>query len=268
MSTRSLIETLDKLAGDRSGLQITLDADGTLWSGDVGWDLAHHAMSHGALRDEAKPRLAEELRAVDASRSVEDLSTTELARELLLLNGRGQYPDEATFSMMAWCFAGFSEGELTALSTEALRHAALEDRIFSFVEPLFSWAKARDVEVIICSASPLAVVWSGAQTLGVPPANIIAVTPAVDRGVVCDRLIPGPIPYGPGKVARLRERPGHRAWLAGFGDSATDRFFMAEHELAVLVSPRPELLRVEFKSALVLRGELGHFNASARPRPL
>ena len=50
-----------------------------------------------------------------------------------------------------------------------------------------------------------------------------------------------PIPYGPGKVTRLRERIGTRPLYAAFGDNAFDVPMLREATVGVAVRPKPRL---------------------------
>jgi phosphoserine phosphatase len=53
-----------------------------------------------------------------------------------------------------------------------------------------------------------------------------------------------PIPYGSGKVTRLRERVGlERPLYAAFGDNAFDVAMLASARVAVAVRPKPRLRR-------------------------
>ena len=50
-----------------------------------------------------------------------------------------------------------------------------------------------------------------------------------------------PIPYGPGKVHRLRARIGNRPVLAAFGDNAFDVALLSESRVPVAVRPKQAL---------------------------
>jgi phosphoserine phosphatase len=252
----TLIERLERALGSGEGPPLLVfDADGTLWSGDVGVDLFSTAIHERLFRDEVVPALRDEAQhcGVDASGSPE-----EIAVRLLAANERGAYDNARAFGMMAWAFAGFEESEMTALARKVVRERRLDERIHTFVRPVLAWAHENGVGVVICSASPVAIVEAGAELLGLSPAGVIAVTPEIEAGRLAARLIPGATPYGEGKVTRLRERHPSARLLAGFGDTAGDAPFLRLASVAVAVEPHAKLraLLPTFGDALLIdRGE-------------
>ena len=60
---RGLLAELAALAATGKNGLLAFDGDGTLWSGDVGEDVFHEAVTRGLLRDEARAALIEEARA-------------------------------------------------------------------------------------------------------------------------------------------------------------------------------------------------------------
>jgi phosphatidylglycerophosphatase C len=252
----TLMERLERALGSGEGAPLLVfDADGTLWSGDVGVDLFSTAIEERLFREAVAPALRHEAEhcGVDASGSPE-----EIAVRLLAANERGAYENARAFGMMAWAFAGFEESEMKALARKVVRERRLDERIHAFVRPVLEWARAREVDVAICSASPIGIVVAGAELLGVAPVAVIAVTPEVEAGRLAARLVPGATPYGEGKVARLRERYGSARVLAGFGDTAGDAPFLRLASVAVAVEPHAKLreLLPTFREAVVIdRGE-------------
>ena len=69
------------------------------------------------------------------------------------------------------------------------------------------------------SASPIAVVREAGRRAGFDEAHMVAAETLEHAGVV-QPDVERPIPYGPGKVRRLRERIGDRPLYAAFGDNA------------------------------------------------
>lgn len=232
---------------------LVLDADGTLWTGDVGLDLFTRALAEGAFKEVARDALAAEARAngvtLDAA-----ASATEAARALLEAHDRGAYAHGPAYAMMAWAFAGFSEIELLAFAERVAEEVSVERRLIAETREVVTWAQRRGVSVTLCSASPKVIVDVGARLFDLTPEDVIAVTPCVRDGVLLPALIDGPLPYGEGKVARLRsERPRH-ALLGAFGDSAADVHFLRLARVPVAVQPAPALraLIPELPRAFVL----------------
>jgi phosphoserine phosphatase len=248
----TLMERLERALDYGEGVPLLVfDADGTLWSGDVGVDLFSTAIEERLFRDEVVPALRAEAEhcGVDPSGSAE-----EIALRLLVANEQGAYENARAFGMMAWAFAGFEDGEMTALAQRVVQERGLAGRVHGFVGPVLEWARARDVAVTICSASPVAVVVAGAALLGISAAEVIAVTPELASGRLTARLVPGATPYGEGKVARLRERHAGARILAGFGDTAGDAPFLGLASIAVAVEPHAKLraLLPTFRDAVVI----------------
>ena len=73
----------------------------------------------------------------------------------------------------------------------------------------------------------------------------MAAHPRYERRYDGDAMLPSvdvPIPYGPGKVTRLRELLGpDRVILASFGDNAFDVALLATASLGVAVRPKARL---------------------------
>jgi phosphatidylglycerophosphatase C len=90
------------------------------------------------------------------------------------------------------------------------------------------------------SASPLAVVEEAGARVGFDVDRVVAALPRFDG----DTMLPdveAPIPYGPGKMQRLRERIGDRPIYASFGDNAFDVALLLGATVPVAVRPKPKL---------------------------
>lgn len=235
-----LITELEPLV-DCERPQIVLDADGTLWSGDVGYDLFAAAVRERVFKPEALPRLCDEAARHGVGT---DGDATAIAERLLGANVDGRYPNGPAFEMMGWAFAGFTPAEMRSFAEAVVAEERVTQRVFPFVHLLFDWARRRGVTITVCSASPRDVVEAGVAHLDLGADDVIAVTVAVQDGRLADRLVPGPSPYAEGKVARLEEARGGHTTLAGFGDSAGDAHFLRRARLAVGVRPQEALVRV------------------------
>lgn len=221
---------------------LAFDADGTLWRGDVGFDLFEAAIEASVFREAVRDALLEEARSAGLEPSG---PLDQLAMQLAEANLRGHYADARAFGMMAWVFAGFTEAEMAEFAARVVEERRVANRVFPYAEEVLAWARRQGVEVVVCSASPRAIVVAGVAALGLTEADVIAVTPATEGGVLAARLIEGPMPYAEGKAARLASERGGRTLLAGFGDTAADAHFMRLARQAVAVSPHPKLAALD-----------------------
>ena len=243
---------------------VALDADGTLWSGDVGVDTFEAALVRGALHAAALPRLHAEADAFGLARA-DDASAQ--ARILYAAVTAGRVPEEHGFALMAWAFAGFSVPALDAFVASVLDETALDARLQGELAPVLAWASEHGVPCWVVSASPRAVIAAAVARLAIPATRVVAMTPVLEGGVVQPRLVE-PLPYGPGKVHALREAAGDVPILAAFGDSAFDAPMLARAAVPVAVRPKSGLLRLEIPRVATLAPAPfpPHFAASLQQR--
>lgn len=216
------------------------DADGTIWDGDVGFDLFEALLSARGVREAARDALAAEARAIGVA-AEGDANT--IAAALYDAYKAERYAHDRAFAMMAWSFAGWAEDELGAFSARVLQDKSLGARIRPQVLSIFRWAEERGLAVYVVSASPIAIIRSAAPRLGIPRERLVAMTPATSAEGVVLPEIAGPIVYGEGKLAALDlARPGARSALLGaFGDSTYDAAMLRVARVPVAVTPAPGL---------------------------
>lgn len=242
-------ELIERLADARDALPpgtralLAFDADNTIWKGDVGCDLFEALLAEDAVR----PAAAEALERLAIEVSVgAGLGPVETARALYASWEKQlpvACPEDKTFAMMAWIYAGFAPDELYAFAERVLAAARIQDRIRPEVREIVAWAQRSGVEVIVASASPRTPVEVGVAYLDIPKESVFAMTSKVEGGVLAPELC-GTFVYAEGKAVAVREgRPG-AAVLAGFGDSAYDSALMRMSAVPVAVGPGPGLLRV------------------------
>ncbi len=230
---------------------LAFDADGTLWSGDVGNDLFETLIAEEAVREEARQGLIVEAR--EAGSSVEGKTTT-IAQGLYGALAAGTYAEERAFAMMAWIFAGFSLDEARHFAKRVTLQKGLDERLHRFLAPVLAWAEAEKVPVWVVSASPHFIVEEGAHLLGIPANRVVAMTPRIHEGRLSAELAGRPI-YGDHKPLALREACPGATLLGAFGDSSYDLPMLAASRVPVAVRPKAGLLaRVAEVPSLVVVG--------------
>jgi len=229
---------IEVLAREQPGGVIATDGDGTLWSGDVGDDLFHAFLDHGRV----EPPAEEALRRAARDHVLSDAgSGTEIARRIYAAYLEGAYPEERMCEVMTWCFAGWTGDEVRAFSSDVVERNGLMGRLHREVHLIIERARAAGIVTILVSASPIAVVHQAGLRVGFDEAHLVAARPRYEaERMLAD--VETPIPYGPGKVTRLRELVGHdRLLYAAFGDNAFDVALLAGAGVPVAVRPKPRL---------------------------
>jgi len=237
VSPTELVRELEsRLRSDRPSA-LAFDADGTLWSGDVGDDVFRFAVEHGRLREAARAGIEQQAR----SRGFEcftDLNAT--AKQLFDAYLAGRYPEREICELMTWCFAGHTLPEMADLVAEALLVARHAQRLNEELRPILDFARNNALRTIVISASPRVTVEVAASAWGFAEHDIAASTPRVVAGVIAPEMASA-LPYGAGKCVAGRALLGTSHWLAAFGDNVFDLEMLAEAELGIAVRPKPAL---------------------------
>ncbi len=239
----ALIRQLDPLAR-RSGGQgaVVFDADGTLWTYDVGINTFIDALELDLLREAARTALLQEVEKhglADSSSLHADANA--LGRILERAFEEDRYAEKAATEMQVWAYAGWSEDELRAHARQSLERHGHSAHLYRPLLPVVQWARDAGLRTVIVSASPQIVVEEAAASLGFSARDIIAGRPKQNSSGFLPELTE-PLPYGKDKVSAARRLIGDAAWLATFGDSAFDVDMLAEAHLPVAVRPKDELL--------------------------
>jgi phosphatidylglycerophosphatase C len=244
-STAELIERLaaarDRVpAGTRALL--AFDADNTIWKGDVGVDMFEALLAEDAIRPSTAEALERLAREVGVGAGLGPVGTARALYESWEKQLTPHCPEDRTFAMQAWIYAGFTPDELTTFAERVLTAVRIADRIRPEVRELVAWARRSGVEVVVASASPRTPVEVGVRHLGIEPASVFAMTSKIEGGVLLPELT-GPFVYAEGKAGAVKEgRPG-AVVLGGFGDSAYDAALMRMSAVPVAIGPGPGLLR-------------------------
>jgi phosphatidylglycerophosphatase C len=217
---------------------IATDGDGTLWTGDVGEDLFHAFLDLGRI----EPSSDDAIRQTARDHALSDAGTAlEVARRIYAAYFDGRFPEERVCELMVWCFAGWRRDEVRAFARAAVDKGSLAARLHREVLSVLDRARAGGIEVVLVSASPEVVVVEAGSRVGFAPGDVVAARPCFEG----DCMLPGvhrPIPYGDGKVIRLREKvPANRPLYAAFGDNAFDVAMLASARVPVAVRPKVRL---------------------------
>lgn len=239
--------TVDQVLRDVAALPVppgvarlaAIDADGTLWAGDVGLIVFEWMVKGGRLRAPAAPRIAAELAQAG------EPPTGELHRDawrLFELYRDGRYPERQVCMLMAWSFAGYREADARAECRAAIDAAGLAGLVHDGVRALLSGLRALGLRVVVVSASPAFGVEPACAPLGFRPEDIRAIEVRLDGGGVVEPDVLSPVTYREGKVEAIRALTAGARPLVVLGDSAGDLPMLADATLAVAIQPRPALL--------------------------
>jgi HAD superfamily phosphoserine phosphatase-like hydrolase len=237
LTVDELLRRIEAEVASIDGGAIAFDGDGTLWSGDVGEDFFHGVLERAAIRQPAIGPLKREAREGGVS---DEGSAVEVARRIYDAYVARRFDEERVCEIMTWICAGFSRAELSALCTDLIESQRLAERLHQEVQAVVAWAKKRGVTTYLVSASPAGIVEAAALVARLPVENVVAARPVFDGDEMTAAVL-RPIPYGPGKVARLRERLGQARLYAAFGDNAFDVPMLREAKVAVAVRPKARL---------------------------
>lgn len=237
-SLQQLLAHLDQAAnGSRRPAIVATDADGTLWSGDVGVDAFEEMVAGGLVRAQAGQALRAAARAAGLESGPEPGA---IAAALNALCERGGYPEDKTYEMMAWVYAGWHSAEVRSFTRRALAARRLASRIHPEVRELLLHARSLGLDIFVVSASPHLVVEEAVAMAELPVRAIIAAEPAMEDDVIQPRMAQ-PIPFGAGKAEALERRAGGLPVLAALGDNSFDIEMLRLAMVPVAVHPKDKL---------------------------
>jgi phosphatidylglycerophosphatase C len=217
---------------------VATDGDGTLWGGDVGDDLFHAFLEHGEVAEPALQAMRREAREHGLSDAG---APVDVARRIQTAFLEGRFPEEPVYELMTWCFAGWTRARVQGFARDVVARGGLDARLHGEVLDVLERARAAGMETMLVSASPFSVVVEAGALAGFAPEQVVAALPRFEGDVMLPE-VERPIPYGPGKVARLLERIGRgRTLCAAFGDNAFDVALLSSARIGVAVRPKPRL---------------------------
>jgi phosphatidylglycerophosphatase C len=239
-SVGEVVDAIEPLVALHPDGYVAFDADGTLWSGDVGEDLFHALIATDAFTPIAAAAIEEQARGhglrafaavVDTARAIE--------RGYLA----GTYPELAYLELHAWALAGKTRAEIGAFCRGVVERAGVIERLHAETVEVLRRLRKTVVDVFVVSASPRSIVEAAASLVGIDPSRIVAATPLYEGDTMLTELS-RPIPYGNGKVSCLQAAQPKRPMLAAFGDNSFDVPMLREAKVAVAVRPKAVLRRV------------------------
>lgn len=228
-----------------------VDADGTLWDGDLGEEAFRRGFAAGVIQSSVVQR---DLRAWadDWGLAFDGDATAWFARlaeacegDRILSAAPAKWNEHQArknlYAMQSWAYAGGTSEELRAYGAQ-LFASSYQNRVFSWWPALLEGLRERGVSIVIVSGTHPDLLVPGAQDLGISAADVFGSRPAVDSS---GRFIPSPqcALYGERKAMQVsqicQERFGALHPLLAFGDSVenTDREMMEMASVAIAVRP-------------------------------
>lgn len=237
VDSAELLARLKDLHAHAGSAVVAFDGDGTLWSGDVGEDVFHRAVTERWLRTDALPALASLAETHGVSR---DGDANDVARHIFEAYVAGTFPEREACEVLTWCYAGFELHELETRCREALETAKIGSRLQRELEPALEYCRSAGLRCIVVSASPRVAVEQAASLWGFSSNDIAAATPRLSAGRIAPGM-DGVTPYALGKVQAARKLIGQAPWLASFGDNVFDIEMFQAARIGVAVRPKNTL---------------------------
>lgn len=233
-------ERIARLLDLHEGGALVFDADGTLWTHDVGCMVFDAAIANEVFKDSTRERL-EMVAARLGHTPTPGASVTSLVQALALAFGAPPSSEQALAEFQVWAYLDFTEDELRQLCRTVLRTPAHSLGLHHDVLELAAFARERGATTSVVSASPRIVVEEALFGLGFRHDQIVAGDPNWTGGTI-DVGLCAPLPYGPEKAVAGRRLLAGASWVATFGDSDFDLDMMHEAKLAVGLGQKPQLL--------------------------
>jgi len=254
VTVEQILDEAARLAEDHEGTRLVacFDADGTLWSGDLGEAAFDHAHLHDVVdEDTVRGPIARFLADYDLGIVDDGPRTVERTLALVsaaLLDGRfeeagarrGRARDETladVYMMQTWCYAGRTLDALRAYGQRVFDdHIART--VFAHTRPLLHGLADRGFALAVVTASPFFLVEHAVSSLCPPGTRLLGMSTAVDDGRVLPRA--GTCVYGPGKARAIARAFGEGAPALAFGDTVAggDREMLRAARLPVAVRPK------------------------------
>jgi phosphoserine phosphatase len=194
------------------------DCDGTLWSGDSGYDFMLWSIEEGIV-----------------SRNASDWIDS---RYRLYLAGK--VSELAMCGEMVQIYDGVSEVEIRRAAAAFFKSRFL-DKVFPEMQALVSSLNDRGTEIWVVSSTNNWVIEEGVRSFNVPPTRVISARAQVVGGVITSKLLD--VPTDEGKAESL-VKAGVAAPDVVFGNSIHDAAMLEIARQAFPVNPTPALLEI------------------------
>jgi len=207
------------------------DCDGTLWSGDSGYDFMAWSIEQGVI-----------------SRSTSDWVDTRY-REYLA----GRVSELQICGEMVQIYAGLHDSELREAAARFFNEL-VRPRVFPELVALIAKLRSAGAELWAVSSTNKWVVCEGVRDFGIPEERVIAAEVKIKAGIITSELVD--VPTDEAKAAALK-RIGLPHPDAVFGNSAHDLAMLEIARHPFPVNPSPSLLEAAAKNGW------GYFRPSA-----
>jgi phosphoserine phosphatase len=194
------------------------DCDGTLWSGDAGYDFMLWSINTGLV-----------------SRNAADWIDS---RYRLYLSG--DISELAICGEMVQLYTGLEETELRRAASTFFR-AQVQPHIFPEMKRLVADLRATNCEIWAVSSTNNWVIEEGVRDFGIPPERVLAARVAVVNGRITSTLID--VPTDEGKALSL-QRVDRAQPDVVFGNSIHDAAMLAIARAPFAVNPTPALVEI------------------------
>ena len=232
---------------------VATDADGTIWSGDVGDDF-YRAMVHGSsLTNEA----LDVLRAIAGKYNVDSAGEArEIAERLFRAYEEGHFPEDQCCAMIAQLSTGWSVPSAEAFCDELAAKRDIRGRVHPEWWQVASYLEQNRIPLWVVSASPVWVVRAGIRAIGVTVAGVLGVD--LERRPVgpvefYSAVLKVPMPYNDGKVQSLSQASSGKRIALALGDNVFDLPMLSASALPIAVRPKKRLLDVAEKEPRLRR---------------
>jgi phosphoserine phosphatase len=207
---------MERLVVELNPKVAVFDCDGTLWSGDAGYNFMIWSIEQGLVSRSASDGIDTRHRAYMAG----TVSELEICGE------------------MTQIYAGLREQEVRSAAAEFVRDY-VQPRVFSELRQVIETLNSRGVTLWAVSSTNKWVITEGVRQFGIPEERVLAAEVRVDAGQVTDELVD--VPTDEGKAASLR-RVGLAQPDAVFGNSIHDLAMLEIARKAFPINPSPALL--------------------------
>lgn len=196
-----------------------LDADGTLWRGDLGTGFCRWLLRKGHMPEANRPEFVRSWRQWK----------------------RGKMGDIEMFKQMVTCMKGMKETKVRRLADTYFRRA-LEPQVYRPMKALIQSLKDSGVDVHVVSGTNGVVLGPALKKLGIPRDHIMGMDVAIEHGRLTDRFTR--VTWQQGKVQAIDQALGGRPVVAAAGDSYGDLAMIGKvgpGGLRMLINPAPEV---------------------------